>query len=166
MIRNPIDISSRVSPELSGLIQSIIDQLDTDEPITLAAVRSFITNDLPTELDEAEEMHHFDTDESVIDELDDLIDQFGESAVAVDFVYTFASESLSRAIEAIMDEQEQENPVTLSEVKDAIVDGLGSRLVGDGVLEDDEADMLMHEIESLIQHWGPDASAEDFLRYE
>jgi hypothetical protein len=166
MIRNPIDISGRVSPELSGLIQGIIDQLDTDEPITLAAVRSFIVNDLPAEIDESEEMHHFDVDESLIDELDVLIDQFGESAVAVDFVHAFASEALSRAIDALMDDQDQENPVTLSEVRDAIVDGLGSRLVGDGVLEEDEADMLMAEIESLIERYGPDATAEDFLRYE
>src|SRR5512146_1232506 len=166
MISNPIDISGRVSLELSSLIQGIIDQLDTDEPITLSAVRSFIVNDLPAEIDESEEMHHFDVDESLIDELDVLIDQFGESAVAVDFVHAFASEALSRAIDALMDDQDQENPVTLSEVRDAIVDGLGSRLVGDGVLEEDEADMLMPEIESLIEHYGPDAPAEDFLRYE
>lgn len=166
MIRNPIDIASRVSPELSGLIETIIDQLDTDEPITLAIVRSFITHELPGELDESEGMHHFDTDESLIDELDMLIDQFGESAAAVDFVYAFASEPLSRAIETLMDEENRENPLTLSEVQDAIVAGLGSRLVGDGVLEDDEADMLMPEIESLLEHYGPDATAEDFLRYE
>jgi hypothetical protein len=166
MIRNPIDISSRVSPELSSLIQGIVDQLDTDEPITLSAIRSFIVNDLPAEIDEGEEMHHFDTDESLIDELDELIEQFGESAVAVDFVHAFASEPLSRAIDAIMDDQEQENPVTLDEVRDAIVAGLGSRLVGDGVLEEDEADMLIPEIESLIEHYGPDATAENFLRYE
>jgi hypothetical protein len=164
MIRNPIDIASHVSPELSALIQSVIDQLDTDEPITLSAIRSFIVNDLPAEIDETEEMHHFDTDESLIDELDMLIDQFGESAAAVDFVYAFASEALSRAIEAVMDGQE--NPVTLSEVRDAIVGGLTSRLIGDGVLEEDEADMLMREIENLIEHYGPDATAEDFLRYE
>ena len=166
MIRNPIDIASRVSPELSGLIQSIIDQLDTDEPITLAAIRSFIVNELPAEIDESEEMHHFDTDESLVDELDELIEQFGESAVAVDFVHAFASEPLSRAIETVMDDQDQENPVTLAEVKEALDEGLASRLIGDGVLEDDEADMLMPEIESLIEHYGPDATAEDFLRYE
>jgi len=166
MIRNPIDIASRVSPELSDLIQTIIDKLETDEPITLSAIRSFIKNDLPAEFDEAEEMHHFDTDESLIDELDVLIEQFGESAVAVDFVYAFASEPLSRAIETVMDDQDQENPVILLEVKDAIVDGLGSRLVGDGVLEDDEAEMLMPEIEGLIEHFGVDAPVESFLRYE
>ena len=166
MIRNPIDIASHVSAELSGLIQSVIDELDTDEPITLSAIRSFISNDLPAEIDETEHMHHFDIDESLIDELDALIDQFGESAVAIDFVYAFASEPLSRAIEALMDDQEQENPVTLSEVKEALVHGLTSRLVGDGVLEDDEADMLMPELDSLIEHYGPDATAENFLRYE
>lgn len=166
MIRNPIDIASRVSPELSGLIQAIIDQLDTDEPITLAMVRSFIAHELPGELDESEEMHHFDTDESVIDELDVLIDQFGESAAAVDFVYTFASEALSRAIEAAMNDENRENPLTLSEVRDALAEGLTSRLVGDGVLEDDEADMLVPELESLIERYGDDATAEDFLRYE
>ena len=65
-----------------------------------------------------------------------------------------------------MDGQDQENPVTLSEVRDAIVGGLTSRLIGDGVLEEDEADMLMPEIENLIEHYGPDATAESFLRYE
>ena len=166
MIRNPIDIASHVSPELSDLIQGVIDELDTDEPITLSAIRSFITNDLPAEMDETEHMHHFDLDESLIDELDALIDQFGESAAAVDFVYAFASEPLSRAIDAVMDDQEQENPVTLSEVKDALAAGLTSRLVGDGVLEDDEAEVLMPEIENLIEHYGPDAAAENFIRYE
>jgi hypothetical protein len=166
MIRNPIDIASHVSPELSGLIETIIDQLDTDEPITLAMVRSFIAHELPAELGESEEMHHFDLDESLIDELDMLLDQFGESAAAIDFVYAFASEALSRAIEAAMNDENRENPLTLSEVRDALVDGLGSRLVGDGVLEDDEADMLMAEIDSLIEHYGPDATAEGFLRYE
>jgi len=52
MIRNPIDISSRVSPELSSLIESIINNLDTGEPITLASVHEFITHELPMEINE------------------------------------------------------------------------------------------------------------------
>ncbi len=43
---------------------------------------------------------------------------------------------------------------------------LAARLVGDGVLEEDEADMLMPEIEELIARSGADALAEEFLRYE
>lgn len=166
MIRNPIDIASRVSPELSDLIESIINRLESDEPVTLQTVHTFITQELPAEIDEAEHMHYFDTDESLVDELDELIAQFGESAAAVDFVYAFASEPLSRAIETVMDDENRENPATLSQVRTAIIDGLSSRLIGDGVLEDDEADMLLPEIDNLVERFGGDAPAEWFVRYE
>ncbi len=166
MIRNPIDISTRVSPELSKLIESIIDQLETDEPITLAMVRSFIVNDLPRELSDAEEMHHFDMDESVVDELDMLIDGFGESAAAVDFVHAFASEQLSRVIETVANDENRENPATLADVRRALAAGLAGRLMGDGVLEDDEGDMLAPELEVLIDRFGGETPAENFLRYE
>jgi hypothetical protein len=166
MIRNPIDIASRVSPELSSLIETLIDQLESDEPVTLASVRSFIQHGMPVEIDEEEHMHHFDVDESVVDELDELIEQFGESAAAMDFIYAFASEPLSRVIEEVVSDENRENPPTLEDVQKAIVDGLGGRLVGEGILEEDEDDVLMPEIKSLIDRFGADALAEDFLRYE
>jgi|ERR1035437_118738 hypothetical protein len=166
MIRNPIDIASRVSPELTSLIETIINQLDTDEPVTLASIRSFITNELPAEINETEQMHHFDTGESLIDELDALIEEFGESAAAVDFIYAFASEQLSRVIEEVVSDENRENPATLEVVKEAIVNGLAGRLVGEGILDEDEDDVLMPEIENLIDRFGADATAEDFLRYE
>lgn len=166
MIRNPIDIASRVSPELSSLIESIINQLDTDEPITLAFVRTFITYDLPAEINETEHLHHFDVNESLVDELDELIEQFGESAAAVDFVFASASEPLSRAIEEVVNDENRENTATLEDVRQAIVNGLVGRMVGDGILEEDEGDMLMAEIENLIDRFGADATAEQFLRYE
>lgn len=166
MIRNPIDIASRVSPELSGLIETLINQLDSDEPITLASVRSFIKHELPDEIDEDEHLHHFDIDESVIDEQDELIEQFGESAAAMDFIYAFASEALSRVIEEIVSDENREIPPTLADVQEAILNGLGGRLVGEGILEDDEDDVLMPEIKNLIDIYGADALAEGFLRYE
>lgn len=166
MIRNPIDISSRVSPELSSLVESIVNQMDTDEPITLGMVKSFIVNDLPSEFSEAEEMHHFDIDESLVDELDMLIDGFGESAPAVDFIHAFASEALSRVIETVANEENRENPLTLGEVRDELAAGLSGRLVGEGVLDEEEDDALMPELDALIRRFGPDATAEDFLRYE
>ena len=166
MIRNPIDIATRVSPELSGLIETIVNQLDSDEPVTLASVRSFIAHELPDEANETEEMHHFDIGESIVDELDALIDEFGESAAAIDFVSVFASEPLSRAIETVVNDENRENPPTLEVVREAITNGLAARLIGDGVLEDDEADLLMPEIEELIERSGEDALAEEFLRYE
>ncbi len=166
MIRNPIDIASRVSPELSGLIETLINQLDSDEPITLASVRSFIKHELPDEIDEDEHLHHFDIDESVIDELDELIEQFGESAAAMDFIYAFASEALSRVIEEVVSDENREIPPTLADVQEAILNGLGGRLVGEGILEEDEDDVLMPEIENLIDIYGADTLAEGFLRYE
>lgn len=165
MIRNPIDIASRTSPELSSLIEAIINQFDSDEPVTLAAVRSFIEHELPAEISEGEHLHHFDTGESLVDELDALIDQFGESAAAIDFVSVFASEPLSRAIETVANDENRENPPTLATIREALADGLAARLIGDGVLEEDEADMLMPEIEELIERFGAEALAENFLRY-
>lgn len=166
MIRTPIDIASRVSPELSSLIEAVINQLETDEPVTLAAIRSFIANDLPAEFNESEQLHHFDSNESLIDELDALIEGFGESAAAMDFVSAFASEPLSRAIEEVVNDENRENTATLESIRDAISSGLGARMVGGGILEEDEADMLMPEVEELIARFGSDATAENFLRYE
>ena len=166
MIRNPIDIASRVSPELTGIIETIISQLETGEPVTLAAIRSFIANDLPGEIDNTEHMHHFDVDESVVDELDELIGQFGESAAAMDFIYAFASEQLTRVIEEVVNDENRENPPSLEDVREAILGGLASSLVGEGVLDEDEDDVLLPEIEGLIERFGPDALAENFLRYE
>jgi len=166
MIRNPIDIASRTSPELSSLIEAIINQFDSDEPVTLAAVRSFIEHELPAEISEDEHLHHFDTGESLVDELDGLIDQFGESAAAIDFVSVYASEPLSRAIETVVNDENRENPATLATIREALADGLAARLIGDGVLEEDEADLLMPEIEELIERFNAEALAENFLRYE
>lgn len=166
MIRNPIDIATRVSPELTSLIETIIDQLESDEPVTLGIIRKFITYDIPKEMSEVEEMHHFDVDESVVDEVDELIAEFGESAAAVDFIYAFASEPLTRVIEAVLNDENRENSPTLETIREAILDGLPGRLVGDGVLEEDEDDQLLPEIDNLIERYGADALAEEYLRYE
>lgn len=166
MIRNPIDIASRTSPELSRLIESIINQLDSEEPVTLGAVRSFIENELPSEISEDEHLHHFDTGESLVDELDALIDGFGESAAAIDFISVYASEPLSRAIEAVVGDESRDNPPTLETIREALAGGLAARLVGDGTLEEEEAELLMPEIDELIARSGSDALAEEFVRYE
>jgi hypothetical protein len=65
-----------------------------------------------------------------------------------------------------MNDENRENPPTLETVKDAILGGLPGRLTGDGVLEEDEADQLLTEIDNLIERYGGDALAEEYLRYE
>ena len=166
MVRNPIDVATRVSPNLSALIESQVNDPDAEQPITLVTVRAFIAHLLPPSFDETERLHHFDIDASLLDELDALIAEFGEDALAIDFVQNIASEPLSRVIDAVINDENRENPPNLQAVKEAITGGLTARLVGDGVLEDDEDDALLAEIEVLIRRYGADSLAEEFLRYE
>ncbi|MDE2365830.1 MAG: hypothetical protein KGM95_02725 [Betaproteobacteria bacterium] len=166
MIRNPIDIATLVSPNLSTLIESRISDPDAEQPVTLAAVRAFIAGLLPASLDESERLHHFDIDASLLDELDALIEEYGGDVLAIDFTRNDASEPLSRVIDSVMNDENRENPPTLGVIRDAIASGLPARLVGDGVLEDDEDDTLLAEVEALIRRHGEDALAEQFLRYE
>ena len=166
MIRHPIDVASRVSPGLSALLESRVNDPDCEQPVTLVAVRHFLANLLPAEFREAEQIHRFDVSESLLDELDSLIEEFGRSALAVDFIQINVSEQMSRVIEAVVNDENRENPPTLAAVKDAIDAGLGARLVGEGVLDEDEDDTLVSEIETLIEHFGTDTLAEGPLRYE
>jgi hypothetical protein len=166
MPRNSIDVASRVSPHLSALLNSRVLNPECAQPVTLIAVRRFLADLLPGDFNEAERLHHFDINESLLDELDAFIEEFGGSALAVDFVQACASEPLSRAIELVVNDENRENPPTLSVVRDALLAGLGARMVGDGVLDDDEDDTLLSEIEALIEQFGADTLAEEFIRYE
>ncbi len=166
MIRNSIDVASRVSPQLSALLSSRVNNPECEQPVTLMAVRRFLADLLPADFNEAERLHHFDVSESLLDELDALIEEYGATALAVDFVQVYASEPLSRAIESVINDENRENPPTLAVVREALLAGLGARLVGDGVMDEDEDDTLLSEIEALIDRYGTDTLAEDFLRYE
>jgi hypothetical protein len=166
MIRNPVDVSTRVSPRLSALLASRVNNPECEQPVTLMAVRRFLADLLPEDFREAERLHHFDVDASLLDELDALIEEFGGAAPAVDFIQSSASEALSRVIEAVINDENRDNPPTLAAVREAIVNGLGARLVGEGVLEEDEDDLLLAEVDALIEQFGEDRLAEDFLRYE
>lgn len=166
MIRNSIDVATRVTPGLSALIEKLVNDPNAEEAPTLADVRHYLTGLLPPAFNEAERMHHFDVSESLFDELSTLIGEFGDNASAADFVRGSASEPLTRVIEAVVNDENRENPPTLDAVRQAIAGGLGARLVGEGVLDEDEDDALLAEIESLIEHYGEDELAENFLRYE
>jgi hypothetical protein len=166
MNSNPIDVASRVSPRLSALLESRVENPDCEQPVTLRSVRRFLADLLPEDFKEAEQLHRFDISESPLDELDALIEEFGGSALAIDFVQASASESLSQVIESVVNDENRESPPTLGAVREAILTGLGARLVGDGVLEDDEDDTLLAEIEALIEQFGTDTPAESFLSSE
>ena len=166
MIRNPIDVSTRVSPNLSALIENRVNRAEPEQVITLATIRDFVTGVLTHEFTETEQLHHFDINESLLDELDALIEEYGETALAIDFVQEMASEPLSRVIDAVINDKDRAHPPTLGMVRDAMVSGLTASLIGDGVLDEDEDDFLLAEIEALIDRHGEDALAEEFIRYE
>ena len=86
MIRNPIDVAIRVSPNLSTLIENRVNRWELGQDITLATIRDFVTGLLTTAFTETEQLHHFDINESLLDELNALIEEFGDSELAVDFV--------------------------------------------------------------------------------
>ena len=92
MIPDSIDISSGVSSNLAALIESRVNDPDAEEPVTLGSVRTYLAALLPT-VDEAEKLHHFDIDESLLDELDALIEEYGGDVLAIDFVDNAASEA-------------------------------------------------------------------------
>jgi hypothetical protein len=166
MIPDSADISSRVSSNLSALIDGRLKDPDAEQPVTLASVRAYLAGLLPPSLQEAEKLHHVDIDVSLLDELDALIEEYGGEVLAVDFADNSASEALSRVIDTLMNDENRENPPTLGTVRDAIASGLSASLVGDGAFDEDEDDSLLAETEALIQRYGEDALAEQFLRYE
>jgi hypothetical protein len=166
MIPDSVDISSRVSSNLSALIDARLKDPDAEQPVTLAAVRDYLAGLLPASLEETEKLHNFAIDTSLLEELDTLIEQYGGDVLADDFADNSASEALSRVIDAVINDGNREDTPTLATVRDAIASGLTAKLVGDGAFDEDEDDTLLAETEKLIQRFGEDAVAERFLRYE
>jgi hypothetical protein len=148
------------------LIENRINRSEPDQIITLEIVREFLTGLLSDAFTETEQLHHFDVNESLLDELNALIEEYGETAAAIDFIQKVASEPLSRVIEAAINQRDPDNPSTLNMVREAMIAGLTARLVGEGALEEDEDDDLIAEIDALINRYGSDALAEAFIRYE
>lgn len=165
MIRNPIDAAARVGPELSAFIESRVNDSNIETTVTLGDIRDFIEGMLPSSLIESERLHQFDPDESHLDELDTLIEEYGADAPAIDFIRTYASEALSRVIDISLNDDNHEPP-TLADIRAALNAGLSNRLIGEGVLDEDEDDALLAELDFLIERHGSDMLAEELLRYE
>lgn len=168
MLQPVSDVATRVSPNLSALYENCVNRPEPEQDVTLGMARDFVTGLLTEAFTETEQLHHFDINESLVDELNALIEEYGETAAAIDFIQRVASEPLSRVrvIEALVSDMDLENPPTLDMVRDAMVSGLTASLVGSGVLDEDEDDNLLAEIESLIDRHGSEAFAEEFIRYE
>jgi hypothetical protein len=163
-MKAPIDAASRVSAELSAAIEKLVNDPDREEPASLGEVRAELAG-AGVDAQQLAVMHPQDR-ASMLVELDDLIEEFGAEALAADFVAVKASEALSRAIEAAMDDVSLTEEPTLGAVRTALNQGLIARLVGDGVIDADDDTPLLAEIDELIARHGEDAVAEDFIRFE
>jgi hypothetical protein len=160
----PIDVASRVSAKLSRIIESVVNDPDRDEAPTLDEVRKALERGGSAHAAQVA-LHPQDRD-SALAEINDLIEEYGGEALAHYFIAAKASEALSRIIETAAADRNLPRAPTLARVRQAMVEGLTARLAGDGTIDPDEDANLLAEIDVLIHRNGPDAVAEDFIRFE
>ncbi len=155
----PDDVFENTSDELSGVIAALLDDDGIAQPATLASVREAILSEIKTV---TIPLNRFSSDQwqQLRDEIDALIEEYSEDALAVRFHKPWPSEPLRRLIEAGLDEQGEP---TLSGLFDAAESGLLAQLIGQGEIDDDESQTVIAELAHLIDRHGSDALAEDFL---
>ncbi len=163
-IRHSIDVAGRASPALSRLIDKLLER-ETGAPETLGEVRAVLRARGGASVRQTEFLHPRD-EESLLAELDRLIEEFGPEARAQDFVAKRASEGLSRVFEAAMNDPSLPRYPTLGGVREAMTSGLTARLVGEGALDEDEEVGLLGEIDELIERHGAGAPVEPLIRFE
>lgn len=164
-IRPSIDVATRISAELSAVIDGLLNDLEREAPPqTLEEVRLALVERGSSEARETEYLHPRD-ETSLLVELDRLIEEYGGEASAGDFVVFKASEGLSRVIQAALDDTSV-RARTLAGMREAMVNGLTARLIGDGAIDEDDEGVLLGEIDELIQHYGGNAPAETLIRLE
>jgi hypothetical protein len=165
-IRPSIDVATRISPELSAIIEGLVNDPDREvPPQTLEEVRVALVKRCTCEARETEFLRPQD-ETSLLVELDRLTEEYGKEAPAIDFVVVKASEGLSRVIQAAMDDITFLRASTLGAMREAMVSGLTARLIGEGAIDEDDEGVLLGEIDELIRRYGEDTPAETLIRFE
>lgn len=153
------DIYQNTSPGLSALIAEVLDDEQLAQPATLASVREAVLSQIKTP---TIPLNRFSSDQiqALRDETDALIDEYGADALAVRFMRPWVSEGLGRLIAAGLDEL---GTSSLGEIFAAAERGLLANLIGQGEIDDDEAQNIIAELQTQIDRHGEDALAEEFL---
>ena len=109
-------------------------------------------------------MNRFSGDQlqALRDEIDYLIEEHGEEALAGYFLKSKASQALTQLIEAGISTMGEPS---LAQLFTDLENGLLANLIGSGEIDDDEAQTVIAELQALIDKYGPDTAAEDFVRY-
>lgn len=162
-IRMSPDATTRVSPELADLIARVANDPLREEPATLEEVREEI--DALDTVEARSERLQVHERTAALDEIDRLIEDYGADTPATDFIDATASEALGRVIRATVDDPAWGGQATLGSVLVALANGISPDLLDEDDLDSSEDTvMLVDELESLIERFGEDAPAEDFIR--
>lgn len=155
----PEDVYQNTSDGLSALIAEVVDDESLAQPVTLAGIREVVLSEVKTV---TIPLNRFSSDPSqeLRDEIDALIDEYGADALAVRFMRPWVSDALGCLIEAGLDEL---GTPSLSDIFEAAEGGLLAHLIGQGEIDDDEAQTVIAELSNLIDRHGAEALAEDFL---
>lgn len=164
-IRHPIDTSMRVSHALSETLEELANDPEREPPQTLGEARATLLEGDTAKARETELLHP-DDENSLLLELDALIEEYGADAAVDDFVVAKAGEALSRVIEAAMDDVSLPEAPTLGLVRAAMMGGLSARLAGEGAIDEEDEGPLLDEIDELVTRYGEDTPAETFIRFE
>ena len=153
------DVYENTSDALSGVIQKVLDDDEIAQPATLESVREEILSAVHTP---TIPLNRFSDDQiqELRDEIDYLIEEFGNDALAVGFLRPRASQALTVLIEAGIDKLGEPS---LAQLFDELESGLLANLIAKGELEDDETQTVIAELQALIDRHGPEALAEEFI---
>jgi hypothetical protein len=155
----PEDVFENSSDALSAVIAEVLSDDEVAQPATLASVREAVLAEVETV---TIPLNRFSSEQrqALQDEVDALIEEYGEDSLAVRFQKPWASEPLRLLIEAGLDELGEP---TLGGLFEAAEQGLLANLIGEGAIDDDEAQTVIAELQGLIERHGNEALAEDFL---
>lgn len=155
------DVYENTSEAMSTVIETVLEDEEIAQPATLADVREEVLKGVDTA---TIPLNRFSDDkiQELRDEIDFMIDEYGQDALAVSFLKPRASQALTELIEAGMDKLGEP---TLAQLFNELESGLLANLIGKGELDDDEAQTITAELQALIEKHGADAIAEDFVRY-
>ncbi|HEY7758948.1 MAG TPA: hypothetical protein VIA64_05970 [Burkholderiales bacterium] len=143
----------------------MVSNPDIVDRVTLGFVRDKLKQSLLAQGIEPDQ-REFGSEQSLYAEVENLIQEYGEDAAAIDFAAVKASDELSDVLEALVDEREEASPLTLGSARTAMAGGWLARLTGEGVIDTDEEQSLIAEIDALIERYGVETLAEDVLRFE
>lgn len=155
----PEDVFENTSNGLSALIAEVLDDESRAQPATLAGIRAVVQSEAKAT---GGPLNRFSVDESesLRDEIDALIDEYGGDALAVRFMRPWVSDGLGRLISAGLDEL---GTPSLGDIFTVAEKGLLAHLIGHGEIDDDEAQTVIAELKDLIDRHGEDTLAEEFL---